>query len=72
MNVLFVYSDVGYTLPKVTIALIYLSVSELTSRLSLYNHWTGLVEWHFFPLKFSRSLYYACLYAMVVWSIIII
>ena len=36
MNVLFVYSDVGYHLPKgVTIALIYLSVSELTSYICL-------------------------------------
>ena len=32
MNVLYVYSDVGYKLPKgVGSALIYLSVSELTS-----------------------------------------
>ena len=35
MNVLFVYSDVGYHLPKgVTVALIYLSVSELTSYIA--------------------------------------
>lgn len=71
MNVLFVYSDVGYTLPKgVTVALIYLSVSELTSRLSLYNHWTSGVA--FFSAKIFMISILRLLVCMVVWSIIII
>ena len=38
MNVLYVYSDVGYKLPKgVANALIYLSVSELTSYVAAGN-----------------------------------
>ena len=64
MNVLYVYSQVGYKLPKgVGIALIYLSVSELTSyvagRLQSLDWTSGPT---FFSLRIYPIMCFACLY----------